>query len=534
MVVPRVIAGAPTLLRPEILNPPPDWFKALICGRLSGPVDVLTGEQLWPGKRFHGGQLDFMKSNARYKQASGGIRAGKSDVVTTDLLIDLLWEWRCGKMADLYWIIGPSYELCEEEMRHLDRMLTELGVEHSFNQPKKESWTIAFPGIECMVQTRTGTEAARIAARACRKVLLVEAHQLGPDIWRNARERVLQMRGGVTASGTFEDSGEQGDWYRSIAIEWAEAMGLGKERFGDTFSLATWENVVLFPLGRDDPWIQHEEDNLTPSVFMERYGGKPAKSSKMVMPQAERRFQVRHRYPLQQTSYDPELPVYLFSDPGWVHAYAVLAVQFIGNTCWVIDIVYRFERLATEIIAECATRPWAKQVVAHVMDFAARQKRAEGPALVEQWAIEWFRILRTRPSIITQPVPLHSGYEIHRKALLNTWEEKEAQLQFNADRFIRRNVTNPDGVMLFFDPIAAQPLFGGTVDGKKWEGEYNMHRNKKTALGQPLSDEPFDVYNDAIKALNYGLYWRYGASENRRNIHDMQSRGETMDWSIAV
>jgi hypothetical protein len=280
---------------------------------------------------------------------------------------------------------------------------------------------------------------------------------------------------------------------------------------------------------------------MTPEQFMERYGGVPSKRSDLVMLYADERWHIRSRYPALGSSYDPEQPVTLFGDPGSSHAFALFAVQFwssrlplpawagdpiaelidpprrygYNNVCWVIDAVYRWGRDAQSIIAEAAAKPWAPNVEQVVLDIAARQRSANGPAVVEQWAEHWPRQTGKRIHVITNPVPLHPGYDVHKRALLNGWPETAAQRTFNQDGTYM-TLTDPEGPRIYFDPQASAPLFGGIVDNRRYAGEYNLHHNRVAADGTILSDDPIDADNDAIKAVSYGLWWAFGPAGNRR------------------
>ena len=423
-------------------------------------------------------------------------------------------------MTDLYWVVGPTYDQAEEEMRHLYRLFTLMEIPCELAEPRHQSWRLTFPHRATVVETKTGAEAARIAGRACRMVAVVEAHQMDENVYRAATERVLETGGGVLVNGTFEPT--EFDWFRRMAIEWPQ---MGENAPGESYPLPTWDNIVVFPGGREDPGILQYLDDFTPSQFMERLGGEPSMSSDLVFPQARKEYHIQHRFPRLKKSFDEERPVVLWSDPGSAHAYAVLAVQMWDNVCWVIDAVYRWGRTVTEILKECASKPWAKNVELHVMDFAARQRRAEGPAVVEQWAKGWLDETGNPMWIVAEQVPLHAGYERHKKALLNGWPEMEARQHFNADGAILGNVTNPNGPRLMFAPEAAAALFGPKVDGKPYSGEYFLHRNRKNAAGQFTSDDPIDLNNDAIKAINYGLWHWFGASDKKPELYKYWKAG---------
>lgn len=548
----------------QLIDWPEAGFIAHILRQMEAPVGpdrvdegsggVVVGEKLWEsGAKLFGNQWRVLVDRSRFKQVGGGWRAGKSWVGALHIVMDYLWRTSVrGVNGDRWGVIGDSYAMANEEMRHVHRIFTELGIEHGFRMPERQAWTIDFPHNECVIETLSGRDVMKIASKPYRGMVIAEANQTVYTVFDNARGRVSQTRGWVLMEGTFE-SEYGGPWYTQNALSWKQEGALGV-----FYSLPSWGNRVVYPGGRNDPEILENERTRTPTNFWEKYGGEPQRRSDLVMAYADERWHVRHRYPSLETSYDPEQPVYLFSDPGIAHAYAVFAVQFWGyktagdwrkgeevvmepwskekaggslaDICWVIDVVYRWDRTADQVIRECAGKPWARNVETAVMDFAATQRRAEGPPIVEQWAKGWPEHTGQQLYVVAQPVPLIAGYDIHRRALLNSWPEEEAARMFNGDGRIRGTVTDPEGPRLMIDPGAAGPLFGGDVDGRRYAGEYNLHRNKKNRDGTVTSDEPIDMDNDAIKALNYGLYWHYGPAGQRQRWSAVQS----VPWAMSV
>ena len=480
---------------------------------------VIVGEKLWPsGIRLHGNQRKIIRSRGRFIQVGGGWRGGKSFIGALKVYVDVVWRIGYRKVTDDLWgILADAYSMATEEMRHLDKLLSEGGIIHDFKTPENQAWRITFPGLKAEIVTMTASDVTKIASRPYRGIVIAEAAQTIYAAFENSIGRVSETRGWVMLEGTFEST--KGPWYYQLAEAWKKPGAMGK-----FYSLPSWENLVVYPLGRDDPEIRAREKTMAPATFLEKYGGEPVKRSDLAIPYANERFQVAHRYPYLGSSYDPERPVVLYSDPGTAHAYAVWAVQFwgegprrdqMGFVTWVIDAVYRWGRDAQDIIAECANRPWAPSVYLNVMDFAARQRKAEGPPIIEQWAKAWPELTGNRLSVIANQVPLAAGYDITKRALLNAWPEDEANKAFNGDGKLRQ-MTDPYGPRLMFDPAAAAPVFGGLVDGVEYAGEFNLHRMRKNRDGTVTTDDYIDMDNDGIKALNYGNHWHYGPAGDRQ------------------
>lgn len=513
---------------------PPGKFIASVLGKHPAPVgpdyvnletgEVIVGQRLWEkGIRLQGNQRAVMEDRSRFIQAAGGWRAGKSFMGGLRIYLDFLWRYtQRGVKDDLWGVLADSYAMAQEEMRHLSRLLEEAGVPHDMRTPENASWKLTFPFCGAEVVTLTASDVTKIASRPYRGIVMAEAAQTVRDAFENAVGRVSQTRGWVFLEGTFENT--KGPWYSLQAEAWSKPGAMGV-----FYSLPSWENLVVYPGGRTDPEILAREKSMTPERFAEKYGGEPTKRSDLVMRYANERVHVRHRYPNLGVSYDPSQPVVLWSDPGTSHAYATFAVQMDENTAWLIDCVYRWGRTAEDIIEECAGRPWAANVGSAVMDFAARQRNANGAAVIEQWSNLWPKHTGNRIYIHTQPVPLAAGYDIHKRALLNSWDEEEANRVFNNDHR-RRVLVDPKGPRLMIAPDAAAPLFGGVVDGQEWAGEYNLHRNKKNREGTITSDDPIPVDDDAIKAINYGAYWTFGAAGVKQDYSEVRA----VPWELVV
>lgn len=543
---------------PEILDdwPPPEFIRYQLA-KHPAPVSRATGKKLWDsGIRLHGQQAPAVMDPYRFKKIDGGIRFGKSFAPAVMMYVDILWRLtERGISNDLYGVIGDSYSMAQEEMNHLHRLLEERGVPHDFFTPENASWRITFPGLETMIRTLTASDVTKIASRPYRGIVMAEAAQQGPDVLEKAIGRVSETRGWVLMSGTFEK--QKGRWYAQKTEQWKRPGAMGA-----VYTCPSWDNPLVYPGGRNDPEIVAREKEMPRSSFLEMFAGDPQMPSEIVMREANERFNVKRRFPLQRTSFDPDLPVYLFADPGISHAYAVLAVQFYGspefiqdferqlivesrpgilvpdthyrtrqwdgsngNVAHVIDAVYRWGRDTEAIVKEVCERKWAPNVQEAVMDFAARQRRAEGAPVIEQWAKLWVQFMGRPLAIHADPVPLAAGYDTHRVALRNAWSEEEAQAQFNWDgKFGYGDIVDPAGPRVYFDPDAAEPFFGGHVDDRDYGGEYYLHKNRVSGRdGSITGDDPLDRDNDAIKALSYGLYWWFGVARQKNRMRGTYS-----------
>ena len=496
---------------PTLYDYPPPEFVEHILSLQPAPRSKVTGKPLWEkGIKLHGGQYGVLTEPFRFQMGSGGIRGGKS--FSGGAKVDVDFSWRVGERGitdDLWWIIGPDYTQTTEEMLTLHRLLEGANVPHRFRATPGQQWEITFPGIDAMIQTKSGRDEATIAGKPVRGIVLCEADQTSQAVLDACQERVLETRGWVYMSGTFERAGT---FFRKKAREWKRGT---PGAFGVNYPLPTWENLVVFPGGRTDPEILLYESMVTPDKFWERYGGEARQPTGLKMRYANLEYHVKHRYPALKTSFDPELPVFLAIDPGSNHAYAVLAIQMFGNLAYVIDAVYRWGRTSQQLIDETANRPWAYKVDTAVMDIASKQRNANGEPVEEQWAAGWLARTGTTLNIYMNFVPLDQGYDLHLRALLNCWPEEHAKREFDPDN-VQVRVTDPKGPRIMWDPEAARCVFGGLVDGRLYEGEYMLHAIPTRKDGTIPHDTVIDEDNDAIKAMNYFAYWAWRVTGETR------------------
>lgn len=526
-------------MKPTLKDWFPESFADDILAQLTPPRSPETGEKLWEkGGRLHGQQRDFVLSPNRFLKMDGGVRFGKSYGPAMRVVLDSLWRAQRGITNDRWLLVGSTYEMAEAEMEHVHNIYEDLGILHNFHTPDGKSWVITFPDTAQEISTKSASDVTKIASKAYRGVHLCEGAQLNEQVWEKARARVSETGGWISMTGTFEKMKTR--WYARKTKDWKRGDSIGV-----VYTCPSWDNPIAFPGGRLHPEIVAAQTDFPRSVFLEIWGGEPSMPEGIVLPEAAEDVHLAYRYPNLKTSFNPELPVWLFIDPGVSHAYAVWAVQFYaspelktkwaesviptmpqkwtprwsrergaGNICWAIDLIYRWDEETHKIVAEAGQCPWAPNVVGAVYDFAATQHRAEGAPVIEQWAKYWPQFTGRSIDHHAEPVAVQVGYDNHRAALRNAWPEAMAQVEFNSDGRLDV-VTDPAGLRLMMDPKCRAPMFGGLIAGREWEGEYYMHKNGVDLHGNRRGQGPIPLYDDAIKAMNYGLTWWFGSARQR-------------------
>ena len=212
-------------------------------------------------------QREAHDSDSRLKLVAGGERAGKS----RSSAMELVWKLRRG---GLFWIVGPDYEQCRPELQYVIDSLTTVDDIKSMSVPSRGP---------CVVNTKTGsrivTKSAcfpeRLAGEAPDGILLCEAAQCSYEVFLRLRGRVAEKRGWLWLSGTFEGSRS---WYADKYNQWSHQNPEG----GESFSMPSWENLILYPGGYDDPEMSALRVTYPEDLFQERFGGEPAPPSGLV------------------------------------------------------------------------------------------------------------------------------------------------------------------------------------------------------------------------------------------------------------
>ena len=181
-------------------------------------------------------------------------------------------------------------------------------------------------------------------------------------------------------------------------------------------------------------------------------------------------------------------------DPGYAGAYAVEAVQVIGEQLRVIDEVYEQGLVTDDIIDVVRSREWWPDVRFGVIDIAGTQHQAMA-APAEVW------LDKAGLYLSSQKIRINEGTE-----RLKGW------LKVDPKTHAPRIVFNPKchGIMSEFG-MAPNPF----------DGQTKAYRWKTDREGNIVGDIPEDKYNHGVKAVVYGLIDRfgYGYVEGRDRIH---------------
>ena len=425
---------------------------------------------------------------------AGGEAAGKSRMGAQEMLGRI-------KPGGRYWFAGQQYEATHVEFMYTLSLLKAIGAvtrKDQVRMPIKEAWSIKpgppFEGAE--ISTRTVEDFTKIRAWTLDGALLCEAALCSFEAYKRLEARSVHRRKNawLLLTGTFEKS--EGPWFAKLYNQWQIEGATG-----ESFSVPTWSNTVLYPGGENDDKILELRENMDEDRFMERHAGKPVPPSTLVFP----RFDIDTHigdYAFRAKTEKDDLgdrdtwPVELAIDPGYAN-YAILAVQrgytHHGVPCvYVIDEVWGHRKTTEDLLQECKKRRWWRNVrkgYAGVIDVASKQHHGDR-SVREVWRASGY-MLRSRHVKIEAGIDRVASF-LQDASLKNAVDKNQKQ----------RWTEKEDWARLFIDKRCSQLIEEFT--------EYRYAEGPDTARRIPI-----DAYNHGIKALGYYLIDRYGHVHRR-------------------
>lgn len=289
--------------------------------------------------------------------------------------------------------------------------------------------------------------------------------------------RLAQTNGWLWASGSFEGAA---GWLVDIWRRW----GGDNSEDARSYSIPSWTNRNVFADGEADAKITLFKHLYPDFLFKQRFGGVPASPKGLVYDDF-----VVEKHVSGLAEYKPEEPVYLFIDPGYNSAYAVLVAQVRDNTVYVVDELYETGKTAQDIINLASRQRWWQKgkygepvnIRYAVIDVAGTQHGAER-SHEEVWRATGLRMLYRK-------VRIEDGIDRVRSLLRSDGRYGIPTILFNPR--CRGVIAEMGG--------GPSPLTGRAP----WS--YKLARD-----GSIVSDAPDDNNNDSCKALAYGLVEMFG------------------------
>ena len=410
-------------------------------------------------------QKVILDSDKRFILVAGGEQAGKS-MIASKFLLKKAFET---EGAGLYWLVAADYERTRAEFEYLVSDFAQLGI------LKKTSKRVDPGRIELadgtVIETKSAKDPRTLAMKAPNGIIGCEASQLDLESFYRLRGRCAPRKAWLFLAGTFESSL---GWYPQMFQSWK--YGVNDEQ---SYSLPSWTNKHLYPLGKEDPEILRLKESSSDDFFMERIEGIPSPPRGVVFPEFRPDIHVSDKI-----EYVPDEPVHVWIDPGYAGAYAVCAIQIINDQVRVFDEVYEQNLITEEIINIVQNKPWYKDLRYGVIDIAGYQHQAMS-APAEVW------LDSTGLYLDSEKIQINDGTERLKSTL---------------------KLTGKGEPKLIISPVCKGLLseFGATAN--PFDGQTKVYQWKVDRDGNIVGNQPQDKYNHGIKALIYGLINHFGYS----------------------
>jgi len=269
---------------------------------------------------------------ARNILVAGGIRGSKSVSAAAEAVA---WS----PHSELVWFGADSYDLARIEFEYTAEALLSLGwtLPRLVNLPDSRF-------MPCSMETRWGTlietrtlhDVNTFVARAPDLIVICEPGLAQESSLQRARERSSTRRGRIYLPGTFEEVR-----YQWMEDKWRKWIRWPNEDHGKSFTVPSWMNTTIFPLGKHDPEIAALKRACRDfNEFLRRVVGVPSASPDIIFSDvfSKRRHLGRVDWLRRDSDTHDFVPVYLAVDPGYSGGhYVVLAVQYVNGIVRVFD-----------------------------------------------------------------------------------------------------------------------------------------------------------------------------------------------------
>ena len=424
-------------------------------------------------------QAAILRSRKPRKLVVGGGQSGKSMEAGADAVVHIA-EDRAKQPEGtlLYWLLAADYERTRREFGYIADNLHRIGLPvHASKRLDPGEIVVKFkkerkPRI--VFETKSGKDPRTLSMFSPNGIIICEASQIDLETYWKALERVTASGGWLHLSGTYETSY---GWYPGVAAAWAH----GSEH-EQSFMLPTPSNKYLFPGGINDPKIQQLKRDSPDDFFLEKIMGVAAPPRGRVFSEFRPDIHIR------PVEYNPDLPLYIWDDPGYGHAHAIEVAQIAqGGQIQVFDEIYQRQRITEDLITVVLDRPWWKNPQ---------------------------KTLVIDPNYATQHQGTHSVAEIWLAMTGLATMGVKVGIQDGIDRFKSFLKVNPltGAPGIVFDPrckgilseLGAYP--SPFYEQPRWE----VYSWKTDGEGNIQGNNPDDRFNDGCKAVIYGLVERFG------------------------
>lgn len=440
------------------------WFKAF---------NFTPNEQQQP-------ILDAFLGGVRIIMGTGGERSGKSYSLSAigglDIGPRLKDDGEIDDSLRRYWIVGPDYRSCRPEFSYIYDALLALDAVEEVSTPRDDNspWSLTTRwGVR--IETRTSSDTKKLSSFTVHGAWMVESGMQEEEAFRKLRGRVSETRGWILIVGTLE---ETNPWYVDRMNEWQ-----GENEYGaEAYSLPTWSNTAIYPLGYDDPEIVSLRNTLPEDYFAFRYAARPMKSSSLVLPEFDRKLHVVKdlEYVPPGSYLETSSALELAIDPGF-HSFAIAFVQEVGDTLHVLDAIYERNAIVQDLIPKLKSHSlwqYVDSTNAGVIDVASKQHHAN-MSVMDIFRQEGIHLRCKKHPLATSVMSLRN-------------------------RLRPRPITGRPGILLSSRLRSGYVVSGKTVKAVGPMSEFDLWKRS------PHTSEPDKMNCDLLKALAYYILDRYG------------------------
>lgn len=261
----------------------------------------------------HGRQWLFHESEARFKIPVAGRRFGKTLMVGKDIQPKLMVPNK------RVWIVGPQYDLAEKEFRVVwDDMIVKLGfgrepkVKKAYNK-KQGTMYIEFPW-NTRLEARSAERPDTLVGESLDHVIMSEAAKHNRETWTRYIYPALSDKRG---SATFGTTPESQNWLYEL---WQWGQNPDYPAF-ESWRYPSWENLIVYPGGREDPEIKLLEKTMPKDEFDQEIAALFTSFAGKIYSEFDEQIHVK------KVEYDPKLKNYMAFDWGFVNPLAAIEFQ---------------------------------------------------------------------------------------------------------------------------------------------------------------------------------------------------------------
>lgn len=265
------------------------------------------------GYKPHPQQLLYHNSTARFRLPNCGRRFGKSTMAARDL------EPKLFLPNQLFWIVGPTYNLGEKEFKVIwDDLIVsmKLGRDKTIGKAyNRRSGTmfIEFPW-RTRVEVRSAEHPENLVGDALHGVIMSEAAKHKPETWeRFIRPSLTDFRG-------FADFPTTPEGYNWLYELWMYGQDKTIPEY-ESWRFPSWANSYLYPTGENDPEIRLLKKTMGPEAFEQEIAADFGSFVGKIYPEWSVDKHVRN------VSFNPNWPNYIAFDWGYTNPLAAVEFQ---------------------------------------------------------------------------------------------------------------------------------------------------------------------------------------------------------------